>query len=68
MRSKKLRLTELLAGVVRVDAVERERLRLELAPISYSYLRRLPRASGVPLTPDVEGVRQEDFAALERTP
>lgn len=67
MRSKKLRLTELLAGVVRVDAVERERLRVELAPISDSYLRRLPRASGVPLTPEVEGVRQEDFAALERT-
>ena len=53
--------------MARVDAVERERLRAELAPISESYLRRLLRASGVPLTPEVEGIRQEDFAALERT-
>ncbi len=67
MRSKKLRLTELLSGVALVNTVEWERLRAELAPISESYLRRLLRASGVPLTPDVEGVRQEDFAALERT-
>jgi hypothetical protein len=36
-----------------------------LAPISESYLRRLLRASGVPLTPLVEGVRQESFDALE---
>lgn len=55
MQSKKLRLTEILAEVAW--------LRAELAPISESYLRRLPRASGVPLTPEVEG----DFAALERT-
>lgn len=67
MRSKKLRLTELVAGVALVNTVEWERLRAELAPISESYLRRLLRASGVPLAPEVEGVRQEDFAALERT-
>jgi hypothetical protein len=40
-----------------------------LAPISESYLRRLlrdhARESGVPLTPLVEGVRQESFEALE---
>jgi hypothetical protein len=40
-----------------------------LAPISESYLRRLlrdlARESGVPLTPLVEGVRQESFDALE---
>lgn len=36
-----------------------------LAPISESYLRRLLRESGVPLTPLVEGVRQESFDALE---
>ena len=53
--------------MVRVDAVERERLRAELAPISESYLRKLLRACGVPLTAAVEGERQEDFAALERT-
>ncbi len=67
MRSKKLRLTELVSGVALVNTVEWERLRAELAPISESYLRRLLRASGVPMTPEVEGVRQEDFAALERT-
>jgi hypothetical protein len=42
-------------------------LRTALAPISDSYLRRLLRASGVPLYPLVEGVRQEDFPALERS-
>ncbi len=36
-----------------------------LAPVSESYLRRLLRESGVPLTPVVEGVRQESFDALE---
>ena len=36
-----------------------------LAPVSESYLRRLLRASGVALTPLVEGVRQESFDALE---
>lgn len=40
-----------------------------LAPISESYLRRLLRdwagESGVPMTPMVEGVRQESFDALE---
>jgi hypothetical protein len=36
-----------------------------LAPISESYLRRRLRESGVPLTPLVEGVRQESFDALE---
>lgn len=36
-----------------------------LAPISESYLRRLLRESGAPLTPLVEGVRQESFDALE---
>ena len=36
-------------------------------PISDGYLRRLLRASGTALHPLVEGVRQEDFAGLERT-
>lgn len=40
-------------------------LRVELDPISGSYLRRLLRESGVPLSPLVEGVRQESFDALE---
>ncbi|MFM2124650.1 MAG: hypothetical protein RL328_1101 [Acidobacteriota bacterium] len=38
-----------------------------LAPVSSSYLRRLLRESGAPLHSLVEGVRQEDFEALERT-
>jgi len=36
-----------------------------LAPISESYLRRLLRATGVPLAPLIEGVRQESLDALE---
>jgi hypothetical protein len=36
-----------------------------LAPISESYLRKLLRASGAPLAPLVEGVRQESLDALE---
>lgn len=36
-----------------------------LAPVSESYLRRLLRDSGVPLTPLVEGVRQESLDTLE---
>jgi hypothetical protein len=42
-------------------------LRTALAPVSESYLRKLLRESGAPLHPLVEGVRQEDFPALERT-
>jgi hypothetical protein len=42
-------------------------IRIALAPISDSYLRRLLRVSGTALHPLVEGVRQEDFDALERT-
>jgi hypothetical protein len=36
-----------------------------LAPITESYLRNLLRASGVPLAPLVEGVRQESLDTLE---
>ncbi|HXP85810.1 MAG TPA: hypothetical protein VN841_13885 [Bryobacteraceae bacterium] len=42
-------------------------LRRDLAPVSRGYLRKLLRESGVPLAPMVEGVRQDDFEALERT-
>jgi len=65
--SRKTRLTEYLEGLARVDRAEWNRLRQLLAPISEGYLRRLLRASSVPLTPDVEGVRQENFVQLERT-
>ncbi|MBY0505084.1 MAG: hypothetical protein K2X03_14320 [Bryobacteraceae bacterium] len=67
MRSRKTRLTEALQGVALVDRAVADGLRDSLAPISEAYLRKLLRASGVPLAPEVEGVRQEDFASLERT-
>ncbi len=35
--------------------------------LSDNYLRKALRASGIPMTPLVEGVRQESFADLERT-
>lgn len=42
-------------------------LRERLAPISGAYLQKLVRASGLPLDPVVEGVRQNSFEKLERT-
>jgi hypothetical protein len=42
-------------------------LRERLAPISGAYLQKLVRASGLPLDPVVEGVRQDSFEELERT-
>jgi hypothetical protein len=48
-----------------IGETEWESLLSVLAPISESYLRRLLRDSGVPLTPLVEGVRQESFDTLE---
>lgn len=38
-----------------------------MAPVSETHLRRLLRRSALPLDPLVEGVCQDDFAALERT-
>lgn len=38
-----------------------------LAPVSETYLRELLRASGAPLDPLVEGVRQSSIEELERT-
>jgi hypothetical protein len=38
-----------------------------LAPLSESYLRRLLRETGIPLTPLVCGIRQDSFENLERT-
>lgn len=49
----------------RIGETEWEKLLAVLAPISESYLRRLLRESGVPLTPVIEGVRQESFDVLE---
>jgi hypothetical protein len=44
---------------------EFDQLSEELGPVSESYLRKLLRDSGVPLTPMVEGVRQSNLGALE---
>jgi len=49
----------------RIGEMEWAMLHVDLAPISGSHLRRLLRESGVPLAPLVEGVRQENFDALE---
>ena len=49
----------------RIGEMEWARLHIDLGPISGSHLRRLLRESGVPLSPLVEGVRQETFEALE---
>jgi hypothetical protein len=50
----------------RIGEAEWDALRAAV-PVSEGYLRRLLRESGVPLSPLVEGVRQEDFDALERS-
>jgi hypothetical protein len=42
-------------------------IRAQLAPISDRYLRDLLRATGIPLAPLVEGIRQDSFEQLERT-
>lgn len=67
MPSRKVRLSESLVGVERVDWPRWQSLLVELAPISQTYLRKLLRQSGVVLTAEVEGVRQESFEQLERT-
>jgi hypothetical protein len=68
-RSKRTDLDEWLAvhrpAVIGVP--ERDSIRSVIAPISDGYLRKLLRGSGCPLAPLVEGVRQEDLDALERS-
>jgi hypothetical protein len=61
---------ELLRWIERVQPTligeaEWDELARELNPVSTGYLRRLLRDSGVPLAPLIEGVRQENFEALE---
>lgn len=50
-----------------IDAATAQRLRASLPPMSDRLYRDLLRASGEPLDPLVEGVRQDDFHHLERT-
>ena len=67
--SKKQLLAEFIRtkGIELVDESVWEWLKAALAPITDSYLRKLLRESGVPLSPLVEGVRQENLQELERT-
>lgn len=51
----------------RITETELRELRERLAPISDAYLRKLVLASGLPMDPVVEGVRQDSFEELERT-
>jgi hypothetical protein len=48
-----------------IGQIEFDHLQEELGPISESYLRKLLRDSGVPLSPMVEGVRQSNLGTLE---
>ena len=69
MANKRQRLQQLLtpppsAPIDDARAAELARL---LAPISASYLRRLLRESGAPLTPTVEGVLQDSLDNLAHT-
>ncbi len=51
----------------RIAEKEWAELLARLKPITESYLRRLLRASGVPLAPLVAGVRQDTFENLEQS-
>ncbi len=51
----------------RIGAAEFASARQALSPVSERYLRELMRASGLPLDPLIEGVRQDTFEHLERT-
>jgi hypothetical protein len=51
----------------KITETELRELRELLAPISSAYLRKLVLASGLPMDPVVEGVRQDSFEELERT-
>src|SRR5216684_1403600 len=49
----------------RIGELEWQRLLTDLAPVSVGHLRKLLRECGTPLAPMIEGVRQQDFGALE---
>ena len=69
LRGKRAKLDQWMAEhrPERIGEVECEEIRTHLGAISTGYLRRLLRETGVELAPAVEGVRQENFDALERT-
>jgi hypothetical protein len=66
-RGKRAELADWIAAreLAEIGEHEFEELRRDLAPVSESYLRRLLRESGTPLSPMVEGVRQSSLAELE---
>ena len=66
-RSRRDKLLEVLEGFSTVGEGDLPRIQAALQPISDRYLRTLLRASGVALSPMVEGVRQDSFEELERT-
>jgi hypothetical protein len=68
-RGKRAELADWLARTQppEVGEAQFQELRLALAPISESYLRRLLRESGARLAPLVEGVRQGSLDELEST-
>lgn len=67
--TRKARLQSLIQdrGITAVDEAAFAELQAALAPIGDRALRKLLRDTGLPLAPTVEGVRQENFAELERT-
>jgi hypothetical protein len=65
--TKRAKLAEFLDPATLVDEKEFERLSAALSPISESYLRRLLRESGAPLSPMIDGVRQTNLNELEGT-
>ena len=69
MASKKQQLQQLLTPPpsAPIDEARAAELARALAPISPAYLRQLLRASGLPLSPTVEGVVQDSLDHLART-
>lgn len=66
---KREQLRELLDRLpgARIDSALAAELKRKLDPVSDSYFRKLLRESGAALAPMVEGIRQDSFAAFERT-
>jgi hypothetical protein len=67
--SKRARLDAYLrdSGITLIDENAWAGIREAIAPVSDSYLRKLVRATGLAMSPVVEGVSQDSFAELERT-
>ncbi|MCL4853667.1 MAG: hypothetical protein KJZ78_20110 [Bryobacteraceae bacterium] len=55
------------SGWERIGVEEFARLQAAFVPVSARYLREAIRASGVPMSPLAEGIRQDSLEELERT-